>query len=844
MNNITTFEFRFPLPNGLHARPANAIMEVVKPLGCHVRITNLRNQKMADASSVLSMIACDISLNDQCLISIEGQSEAEAVKSAQQQLKQFLEGRFLSCDDALPELKATQQQPLPYMLRQEKMDSWRGTAVSAGVATGKVIHLGEPVLTLSVDSVQQGSVGEERQRFDSARQHLLAIMEHQAESSTGEEQAIVKAHLSLLCDQELNNNLQSQLLEGQSILAAILTTQDYYANLIAESSNTYLQERVLDIRDVCSRLIVEVYGTESFQTSDQSLTEDSICIADHLAPSQFLALDRSLLKGLVLESGGSTSHTVILARSFGIPVLVGIEQARNHIAAGEIAILDAGNSLLVARPSDSIHRYYQLEQQKLDRLSANRQQYLKVNACTVDGQSIEVAANIASAEEAEIAFANGAESIGLFRTEMLYMDRNQPPSEEEQLAIYRQALEHAGDRPVIIRTMDIGGDKPVDYFNIGAEENPFLGYRAVRIYPEYLDYFKAQLSAILRAAVYGNCKIMVPMVATVAEAKWLRETYNEVIATLTEQQVAHKSDVPLGMMLEVPSCAFIIDQLVRYVDFFSIGSNDLTQYFLAADRGNANVEYLYDSLNPAFLRQLKHIVDEVHKVGSWVGMCGEFAGDPTHMPLLIGLQLDEISLGAPRIPEVKEAIHGLSAESCKALLAEALDLETAEEVRTLLKKNRQETSGQLPILTSETILVNADCRTKAEVIKTLIDNLQVNGRLMDSQGAETAIWEREGISPTMLGFGIAIPHCKSDTIAANTISIMKLKEPVLWNEGDEMLTDTVFMLTVRASDAGNTHMKIFAQLARRIMRDEFRASLAACVDQQELMAYISQELEL
>lgn len=843
MKNKLTFEYRFPLPNGLHARPASAIMERVKSLGYTVQITNLTNQKTANASSVLSMISCDIAMGDQCLIVIEGESENLAI--AAQQLLQFLNGDFHNCDDAVVELPATDdKKPLPYMLQREPMHSFRGVSVSPGVGAGKVMHLGEPVLVLSVDSVEQGSIDEESQRFAKVREQLLAVMNQEAQQSGGEQQAIVRAHLALLEDPELVGHLKQGLLAGLSVLGAVLATQHHYEQLIAGASNHYLRERVLDIRDICSRLIVTAYGPQSFQTVEQNLSEDTVCIASHLAPSQFLALDRAYLKGLVLESGGSASHTVILARSFGIPVLVGVDQARQHIPAGERCILDADNRLLIAEPSSAVCRYYQLEQHKLARLSERRQRYLNDKAQTTDGHIIEVAANIASAEEALSAFANGAEGIGLFRTEMLYMDRTEAPDEEEQLAIYRQALECGGDRPVIIRTMDIGGDKPVDYFRIGAEENPFLGYRAVRIYPEYLDHFKTQLRAIFRAAVHGQCKIMVPMVATVAEARWLREISNQVTAELAEQQIDHNPQVPLGMMLEVPSCAFIIDQLVRYVDFFSIGSNDLTQYFLAADRGNDRVDYLYDSLNPSFLRLLKHIVDEVHKAGSWVGMCGEFAGDPDHMPLLVGLQLDEISLGAPRIPEVKEAISTLNADACKALLAEAMSQETTDDVRTLLARHRQVSANDLAILTPETILVDADCRNKAEVIKTLIDNLQVNDRLLDVQEAETAIWEREGISPTMLGFGIAIPHCKSDSIAANTISIMKLKEPVLWNEGDEMLTDTVFMLTVRASDAGNTHMKIFAQLARRIMRDEFRTTLATCRGQQELMGYISQELEL
>ena len=837
MNNLS-FEYRFALPNGLHARPATALMMMVKSLGCKVHLTNLRNNKIGNADSVLSMIACDIACNDNCLVTLEGDSCQESEKK----LRNYLSGEFLTCDEALPEVQEGQR-PLPYILQQQEMNYHRGVAVSGGIGRGEIIRLGEPVLQISCESVEQGTVAEESAKLERARQRLMTIMEKQAQRASAEEKAVNEAHLALLCDQELTDSLMQGVANGQSALGAILATRSHFEAMIAESTNQYLRERVLDIRDVCQRLIEETYGPDTFTQVDTTLTSNSICIADHLAPSQFLALDRNYLKGLVMAASGSTSHTVILARSFGIPVLTGVSEG-DIIAVGTDCIIDAQNNILIVQPTEPVLRYYDLEQQKLERIAQRHQRYLTDKAQTTDGFSLEVAANIASAVEAETAFAQGAEGIGLFRTEMLYMDRGQAPSEEEQFTIYRDALKVADGRPVIIRTMDIGGDKPVDYFSIGDEENPFLGYRAIRLYPEYLAEFKAQLRAILRAAVYGNCKVMIPMVSSVAEARWVRETYNEVLVSLVEERVVHQRDVPLGMMLEVPSCAFIIDQLVRYMDFFSIGSNDLTQYFLATDRGNARVEKLYDSLNPAFLRQLKHIVDEVHKAGSWVGMCGEFAADPAHMPILIGLQLDEISLGAPRIPVVKEAISTLELSHCQAILAEAMTLETAEEVRVLLREKRQNAAIMLPILTKETICVDADCQSKAEVIKTLIDNLEVNGRLANSTGAEAAIWEREGISPTMLGFGIAIPHCKSDHIAANTISIMKLKQPVLWNEGDEVLTDTIFMLTVRASDADNTHMRIFAQLARRIVREEFRTSLAACTSVDELMSYISQELEL
>lgn len=839
MNSSATTNYTFPLENGLHARPASAIEEVTRHYSDSITLTNLRNNKEADATSVLSMIASDIVLNDQIIIKVTG-SQAESTLG---EFKKYLNSEFLTCDEPLVNLEIQEERALPYMLREEELSSLKGVSVSPGVACGKVLVLGEPELVLDEQAVRAGSPVEELGRFNEAREHLRAQLERQSEAAQGQEKAIVKAHLLLLCDDELTGTISKAITSNQSVLAAILHTQRHFSELLGSSSSEYLRERALDIRDVCSKLIREVYGEESFEEVDCTLTEDTVCVADTLAPSQFLSLDRKFLKGLVLESGGSTSHTVILARSFGIPVMVGVEGAKNLAEQGGQVIMDACLGMLISQPSEQVQRYYELENIKLSKLSQRREQYIDRLAETRDGHRIEVAANIACAEEAAAAFAQGAEGIGLFRTEMLYMDRSEAPSEEEQFGIYKQVLEAAKDKPVIIRTMDIGGDKPVDYFNIGAEENPFLGYRAVRLYPEFLSLFEAQLRAILRASIHGNCKIMVPMVATLAEAKWLRETFNSVVEALRSEGIESNPNVQLGIMMEVPSCAFIIDQLVRYVDFFSIGSNDLTQYLLAADRGNNKVEHLYDSLNPAFLRLLKHVVDEAHKAGSWVGMCGEFAGNPDHLPLLLGLGLDEISLGSSRILEVKEAVSQFSLEDSKALLEKALQVETSEEVSALLREAGK-SSGSLPILSEHSIIVGAECQSKAEVIKTLVDNLSVHGRVSDVQGAEEAIWEREGISPTMLGFGIAIPHCKSDSIAVNSISIMKLDKPVQWNEGDEVLTDTVFMLTVKASDAGSVHMQIFAQLARRIMRASFREQLAACQSEAELLSFIASELEL
>lgn len=836
---MSNLNYTFPLPNGLHARPASFIEDFTKQFKCQITLTNLRNNKTADTSSVLSMISSDILMNDSVMITVEG----DETDTTLQQFSDFLNTDFLTCDEPLTIDETRSDQPLPCMLRNETLHSLPGTPVSSGVAKGKAVTLGEPKLTINPEEVLRLSRDEESGRFNKAVNTFKTLLCSQIEHASGDEKAILNAHRSLLEDAVFIDGINEHITAGDSILKAILKIQEHYSVLLGESSSEYLRERVLDIKDLCTRLIIEIYGDDAFEMYSTALTESSICIASALTPSQFLSLDRNHLEGLVLEAAGTTSHTVILARSFGIPVLVGVEGAKGFIDGQDDIILDASLGLLIKKSSTTVSRFYELEQQKFTKLSKRRETYLEQTAETVDGHKLLVAANIASAEEAVAAFSKGAEGIGLFRTEMLFMDRSEPPCEEEQFNIYKDAIMAAEGKPVIIRTMDIGGDKPVEYFNIGQEENPFLGYRAIRLYPEYLSLFHAQLRAILRASAFGNCKIMVPMVASLKEAKWLRENFNSVLNELKNEGIKTNPDVKLGIMLEVPSCAFIIDQLVRYVDFFSIGSNDLTQYLLAADRGNKKVEHLYDSLNPAFLRLLKHIVSEVHKAGSWVGICGEIAGDPTFAPLLVGLGLDEISLNTPGILQAKEAVCQASFAECEKLVVEALQLETREEILALLQGFAAQTK-QLPILSGHSILVGAQCQSKAEVIKTLVDNLYINGRISDINETEQAVWDREAISSTMLGFGIAIPHCKSVSIVNNSISIMKLDEPVLWNEGDPTPTDTVIMLNVRASEAGNMHMKIFAQLARRIMRSQFRESLAAINCELEMLEFIKGELEL
>ncbi|HWC19197.1 MAG TPA: phosphoenolpyruvate--protein phosphotransferase, partial [Terriglobales bacterium] len=545
----------------------------------------------------------------------------------------------------------------------------------------------------------------------------------------------------------------------------------------------------------------------------------------------------------VLEYAGTTSHTVILARSLGIPAVVGVKDAPVVLPAGRELVVDANRGLIVPNGTAAVQRFYDRERQ----VYLGRQTTLARDghgrAVTTDGQRTEVAANVSSGQEVMLAFANGAESIGLFRTEMLFIGREHAPTEEEQFAIYAESARAASGRPVIIRTMDIGGDKPVPHLNLPAESNPYLGYRGVRIYAEHRDLFRTQLRAILRATAFGRIHLMAPMISTVEEVLWLKNEIAELQQELREKNIAFDGSMPVGIMIEVPSVAFVLDQLCAELDFFSLGTNDLNQYFLAVDRDNAKVAGLSSVHHPSFLRFLKHIVDQVHKNGRWIGMCGEMAGDLHNLPILVGLRLDEISAAAAQIPELKQRIGNLSASECDALLATMMECSTAREVEQLLLE-RQPQSGTKPLLDRNLVITESDCESKEEAIREVIDSLYAAGRTDDPDRLEEVVWAREAAYSTGLGHGFAIPHCRSDAVNANSIALLKLSKPLEWGSLDGEPVRVVILLAVRESDADNSHMQVLAKLARRLMNEPFRQGLMELKNAPEILDYFSRELEI
>ena len=828
-------KFTCDLPNGVHARPASHIETLCNQFTARIEWFNLRTGRQGDAKSALSLIGTDTLLGDECHISIEGVDAEQAFL----RISTFIKDEFPHCDAPLPQSSESQEEALPQSLTHLNPNVIRARSVCGGIAQGILLRLSTMNLKHLGELPASRGVEEEQGALDLGLSRLLKSLDLQLLDDNGTTSAVLEAHRSLLSDHSLRAQILEQIVKGASCAQAIVAAEEHFCQQFSSSASEYLRERALDVRDVCFQLLQQIYGSQRFP-SQTALQQSSICMADELTPSQFLELDKSLLKGLLLSNGGSTSHTVILARSFNIPTLVGVDAEALAAYVGQEVQIDGDLGLVAVDMSPEVQRYYQLEAQVQQRIREQQRAYLSTQGRSADGVRLEVAANIAHSIEAVPAFSNGAESVGLFRTEMLYMDRAHAPSENELYNIYCQALEGAEGRSIIVRTMDIGGDKPVEYLKIPAENNPFLGYRAVRIYQEFISLFHTQLRSILRASAHGSLKIMIPMISSMEEILWVKDQLAEVKQKLRNEQIPFDEKIPLGIMLEVPSVMFIIDQCCEEIDFFSIGSNDLTQYLLAVDRDNAKVTKHYNSLNPAFLRALDHAVREVHRQGKWIGLCGELGAKGSVLPLLLGLGLDEISMSAPSIPATKARLAQLDSRECRLLLNRAMACRTSLEVEHLLAQFRM-TQQDAPLISANCISLNNDWRSKEEVIKGMTDNLLLAGRCRYPRKLEADLWAREAVFSTGLGFGFAIPHTKSEHIEQSTISVARLPQPVIW--GDEE-AQYIIMLTLNKHAAGDQHMRIFSRLARRIMHEEFRSALVGASDASDVANLLARELDI
>lgn len=837
-----THRFTFPLPNGLHARPASFLAEVARRFVCAITLHNESRGTTADVKSVLSMVAADVHQDDPCVLRCDGADESLACET----LSTYIALTLPSKDAPLPEVKATAGElVIPRSLAAANPDRiLRGRSVSGGVARGHAVHVHAISLPESIEAAAVGSPTDEAAAFHKALQTVSSQIEARTKrGSGGDESDVMDVHRSLLSDPELMGRVET-ILKGGSFSAAqaVLEAGRQFIRTLERSTNIYLRERVLDLQDVILQLLAAL-GHSKQSGESIRLSQASVVFADHLTPGQFLSMDRSLLKGLVLGQAGTTSHTVILARSRGLPTLVDAKEGVASVKNGDEVIIDGELGILVPAPSPSVQRYYQSERSRLERVKQRNASSLALPAAPMGGKPIEVAANISTADEAEDVFAQGADGVGLFRTEMLFFGRETPPSEAEQFEAYRKALQDAGGRPVIIRTFDIGGDKPAPYLNLPPETNPFLGNRGARLYVSHPHLIRDQLRALLRASSFGNLKIMVPMITCVEEVRTFRKTLEDVRKELVAEGGGQVSMPQVGVMIEVPAAALLIPQLAKEVDFFSIGSNDLTQYLLATDRDHPAVASLYTWTHPPLWRVLKIACDDARAAGKWMGLCGELGGMADALPLLVGLGLDEISAPAGRIAETKHQIRQFDVKSCRDLLDSVTACATREEVLATLRDSTA-TSSKPAMMTSSLIQIGVEAGTKEEAIKYLADLMWLADRASDPKQLEAAIWAREETYSTGFGHGCAIPHCKSSAVRASSVALIKLTSPVLWNSDGTNPVDLILMIALREQDHGKEHMRVLSQLSRMLMRDEFRDSLRSLNEPEALLAFLNQSLSL
>lgn len=567
----------------------------------------------------------------------------------------------------------------------------KGIAASDGVAVAKAYLLVQPDLSFNKTSVEDTDA--EATRLDDAlaksTEELQAIRDKAAQSLGEAEAQVFDAHLMVLSDPEMVGQIKQNIQDNKvNAEAALKEVTDMYIGMFeAMDDNAYMQERAADIRDVAKRILAHLLGVTLPNPS--MINEEVIVVAHDLTPSDTAQLDRTYVKAFVTDIGGRTSHSAIMARSLEIPAIVGTKEITDKVKAGDILAVNGIIGDVIIDPTDAEKSEFEAEAKAYADQKAEWDKLKNAETVTADGKHVELAANIGTPKDLEGVHKNGGEAVGLYRTEFLYMDSSDFPTEEDQYQAYKAVLEGMEGKPVVVRTMDIGGDKELPYLTLPHEMNPFLGYRALRISLSELGdgMFRTQMRALLRASVHGNLRIMFPMVATLKEFRAAKAIFEDEKQKLVNEGVEVSNDIQVGIMIEIPAAAVLADKFAKEVDFFSVGTNDLIQYTMAADRMNERVSYLYQPYNPSILRLIKNVIDAAHAEGKWAGMCGEMAGDQTAVPLLLGMGLDEFSMSATSILKTRSLMKRLDTTKMAELADRALkECDTMEEVFALVEE--------------------------------------------------------------------------------------------------------------------------------------------------------------
>jgi len=668
---------------GLHARPAKTLVNLTKQFKSEIFIWH--GEKKANAKSLISVLTLGASRGSQLRIQFNGEDEENAATQIESAILSGLgEGEHSTEAQTRPaSTPIAEAENIPAEERDPEKtnstNSLKGVGAAPGIAIGPIFQFQRTEVALN--EVSDGLVISWEHLQDAlarAREQLNSLNHKMIEKGLKAEAAIFDAHLELLDDPELTEAIHARIEKGQDALRAWKETIEDNAIVVAALNDPILSARADDLRDVGRRVLKIMLGMDD--KSDSLPTTPTVIVARELSPSDTVSFNQDLVLGFCIVNGGPTSHTAILAKALGLPAIVGMDQAILGVDSGTTVIMNGTDGTVTITPSaDELKTAEQTRSQWLEKRRLALEQ-ANTPAITADGQHVEVVGNAGSLADAEKALKMGAAGIGLLRTEFLFLERTTAPTEDEQFEVYRSIAETMGKLPVIVRTLDVGGDKPLPYIEMQHEDNPFLGERGIRLCLNRPELFRLQLRAILRAAPHGNLRIMFPMVGDIDEWRQARAILDELHETLNIPRIE------AGIMIEVPSAALMADVLAREVDFFSIGTNDLTQYTLAMDRMHPALANKQDGLHPAVLRLIAQTINGAHKHGKWAGICGELGSDPYAIPILIGLGIDELSVNTPSVPLVKAQIRALKVSELQDLAKQALECATAQEVRELVKK--------------------------------------------------------------------------------------------------------------------------------------------------------------
>ena len=565
---------------------------------------------------------------------------------------------------------------------------YKGTGASPGIALGRALVIEHSELVIEKKTIE--NIDEEIQKLESAvkvsKEELTKVKE-KALAELGEHEAeIFEAHLLVLEDPELIGSAISKI-RDEKVNAdyALNEIKEMFVAMFESMDNEYMRERAADIKDVTNRVLRHILGIKVVDLA--GLDEEVVLIAHDLTPSDTATMNKNMVLGFLTDIGGRSSHTAIMARTLEIAAVVGLNDITKKVKDGDYIVFNGDTGEVIVNPDEETKAKYASLKEEFEEYRKSLELLKGQASITTDGRHVELAGNIGSPNDVEGLIKNDAEGVGLYRTEFLYMDKEDSfPTEEEQYEAYKAVLEGMNNKPIVIRTLDIGGDKELPYFEMEAEMNPFLGYRAIRLCLDRKDIFKTQLRALYRASVHGKLRIMFPMISSLEELLDAKEVIKEVLKELDAENIAYSNDVEVGMMIEIPSAAVISDVLARHVDFFSIGTNDLIQYTCAVDRMNQKISHLYNQFNPAVLRLIKMVIDNAHKEGKWVGMCGESAGDQRMIPILLGFGLDEFSMSPISILPARKLITSLSYADMQKFADEVLAMGTAKEIKEYVDK--------------------------------------------------------------------------------------------------------------------------------------------------------------